>query len=51
MKVGLNFLFVLIVMVFLLKIVDSDIYMCRTPKCDGTRKCDGHAKVRWSALN
>ena len=25
------------------------IYICRTLKCDGTPKCDGHAKVRWSA--
>ena len=26
------------------------VYICKTLKCDGTPKCDGHAKVRWFAL-
>ena len=25
-------------------------YICKTLKCDGTPKCDGHAKVRSFAL-
>lgn len=34
-----------------LSCVSLDIYDCKTLKCYGTLKSDGHAKIRWSSPN